>query len=107
MRGLHPTWSRQPLRLLIARDRFGTSHLLLRPDDGRDLSNAAGGPRVTVRRHDAGEWPDLMIPLELPLGGVVRIQDTRNDFFDRGFVRYVVVADPEIWASGTDPFVVW
>lgn len=112
--GVTAPWSRYPMMLMMGRDHLGAVQVLVLPIAPGDVPCVPpADPLTTVVPGSA--YPDRRIPLRLPVGAVLRIEDVRNSFFEVAYVRFAALESDHVWLSdaelmtlahrrGEDPF---
>ena len=98
--GLHVPFSEPPQSLVVARDRFGTTWVLLA---AAPVNPAPWPGWVKGSRVDASTLTDLRLPIELPVGQVVRVVEVRSIGPYRAYERLLVVGDDGVWTSPVLP----
>ncbi len=93
--GLRVDWLSWPLNIVIARDVFGTLHVLLLPFEPALVKVPE---RLGLRVLDGAKFKNVL-PLEAPVDGLVRIHDARSYATSRTIVRYATVGPAGTWVS--------
>jgi hypothetical protein len=102
VRGYEVDWADNPVNLLLGRDQFGTVFLgVMPPGIPEPLTNLSSVP---VTNLSAEDYPDLLVPLSLPRGEVIRLLEMRSMNPSRLYQRYIVIdQDDSIWVSDGRP----
>lgn len=98
--GLRLPYSEPPQNLVVARDRLGTTWVLLA---AAPVSPAPWPSWVQGSRVDAGALADLHLSIELPVGQVVRLIELRSIGPYRAYERTLVVGEHDVWSSPSQP----
>jgi len=93
--GLRVPWLEGPQNALLARDRFGTTHLLFLPFDSKRVQPPE---RLGLRIIDGSNYTGRL-PMRLPEGGLLRIHDARSYATSRTIVRYAAIGRDDISLS--------
>ncbi|MBM4389196.1 MAG: hypothetical protein FJ088_15765, partial [Deltaproteobacteria bacterium] len=104
--GLRAGWGGEeyPLRIIAARDRFGTINLAIAPYEPEDIEPFDEMNLIEV---DASHLKQASIPLLLPQNTLIRITDTPLGAVDLNYLSYTrnSIIEPEgVWISEATPY---
>ena len=100
--GLRVPWSREPMNLLVFRDRFGTVHALLLPFTPASFKVPAW---LSFDVADASAAPGLQACLRLPTGTPILLVEYRSYMPGRAMERWAVIDEGDIWLSDALPMM--
>lgn len=97
--GYRITWSEHPENVAVARDRFGTIHVVFMA--GTPAHIASSHPVQPTRLH-ASSFPPGRVHLRAREGDVIRLIEVRCFRPARWYSRFAVVRDGRVWLSAPE-----
>jgi hypothetical protein len=98
--GIRTRYASESVNLLVARDRFGTTCVFV---IGGAVPRQRWPSWAPVRQFDAASFPDLLIPVNLPVGQVIRFVEVPSVEPARIYERTAVVRRSGEWLSPGEP----
>lgn len=96
VKDLHLPWAGATESLLVGRDRFGTTWVVVMPGP---VSPSPWPEWVPEARVDGGAYSGLLVPAEWPIGQPIHLIDVRSIAPFRAYERTLVVQPDGLWSS--------